>query len=338
MRDDVSTTSTEAGNTETPPAWVRPAKFHDAIGWSLRLEGDVEDIYRDLCLAVTRGDARCIKLRLSSPHYRMSPVQSYRALAEIDPHAGRVLIRTRDLLPRRTDPNYPKALLVYAGQYTCVDYLQPYEVEQWLDRHGISLPPQLRDKGPCLDPFTLAAQLGMQFAVGVGKEEAAAILHKLDDEWCEFDISRDWIVSEARTSQQRRAQAARQLQPIIMKHEGEIQLEHRGDIDLRYTGPRKPRKPAAEARKKPGGGKPHPLLYICRDALLDALRKGNCSPDAALRHLRDVILPQAYDKLPGSPGTDVRWEQHVAAWAKKRTKGLCGAKPPQKPRWMNAGH
>jgi hypothetical protein len=329
MHDDTSNTLAEAGNTETPPpSSVRPARLQGAVRWAWRLQGaagDLEDIFDAVCHALGRGDAGCITLRLSSRSYRLSPVQDFRALTEIDPHGGRVRLRTRDLLPRHTFPDYPAALLAFAAQFGLgAEYMWPNQIIERLYRAGIRLPPHLSDNGSCLPPFALAAQLGMQFTLGVDEEEAAAILHKLDDRRVAFDISRDWIVSEVRAICRRTGRAAaREPHRIIVQHErqehvGEIQHVVRGDIGLQHTGrPRKQRKPG-EAQKKPGRGTPHAHLNPCRDALLEALRTSKCSSDTALSYLRDTILPKLQKESPNIEPAEVRWEERVAEWAREK--------------------
>jgi hypothetical protein len=210
MCKGTSTTSAEAGDIEpsAPSFQVRPIKLRDAIRWVLRDDSDIDGVFAEVCHALQRGDEGCITLVLPARRYHMSPVRSYVALEEIDPHGGRALIRTRRLLPRRSDPKYLKTLRAFVAKYSPATGSEaPYQLEERLARLKISLPPQLCDPCPCLPPFDLARQLGIQFNLGVEEAAAAAILYKLDGKRPEFVISRDWIRAETQLSQQRRAPA-----------------------------------------------------------------------------------------------------------------------------------
>jgi hypothetical protein len=108
--------------------------------------------------------------------------------------------------------------------------LEPYQIIERLLRLGIPLPTPLRDNNLfALPPFELAEKLGMRFPLTVDEDEVARYLHNLDGIRCQFEISRDWIVSRAQQSWQR--QAPKMSEKHRHKLHGKIDHFHHGVAD-----------------------------------------------------------------------------------------------------------
>jgi hypothetical protein len=179
------------------------------------------------------------------------------AIEEISLHSGRVLLRTRPLLSCRFDPDYPRALYDFAVQYGYRGYCQLLEIEKWLNRYDIRVPSHLRDYGPRLSPFALAAQLGIRFRLGVDEEQAATMLYGLDNRRFRFTLKSDWIIATvqafaarraavaARAYEVRRAPAPRKIE-VDHKHSGKVTLELSGTLAPR------PAPPAPAPDEQPG--------------------------------------------------------------------------------------
>lgn len=223
---------------ESPPPFLLPPEdLPAAVHWALTPAGedDVAAVVRELRLVLSRGAPGSVHLALTSERFRTTAVQDFIALEELDVLAGRAVVRTRHLLPAWSDPDYSETLRAFAEQFGYLSTRAPHEIERWLNRFDLwrGRPDELRDPEPCLQPFDLAARLGIRFAPGVNAAEAAATLHGLDGQLIEFMIRRDWIATVAQQIQQRR-EAAKPLE-VRYSHSGTIghsgTIAHRGSIE-----------------------------------------------------------------------------------------------------------